>query len=183
MVITLNKQIISKLILLTMVIAAASCSSVRVTNESVVEEGVRGVTISKKAPETQAILANATVYFEYDSSRLTSKSIQTLRGLISVLQNNRSLNIVLEGHADERGTREYNLALGERRANAAKDYLMTYGISSDRITVLSYGKERPVDSGSNPLAWSKNRRSVTVDRKSTRLNSSHSSVSRMPSSA
>jgi peptidoglycan-associated lipoprotein len=69
---------------------------------------------------------------------------------------------VLEGHADERGTREYNLALGERRANAAKDYLMTYGISSDRISVLSYGKERPVDSGSNPLAWSKNRRSVTV---------------------
>ena len=67
-----------------------------------------------------------------------------------------------EGHADERGTREYNLALGERRANAAKDYLMTYGISSDRISVLSYGKERPVDSGSNPLAWSKNRRSVTV---------------------
>ena len=70
--------------------------------------------------------------------------------------------IVLEGHADERGTREYNLALGERRANAAKDYLMTYGISSDRISVLSYGKERPVDSGSNPLAWSKNRRSVSV---------------------
>ncbi len=64
--------------------------------------------------------------------------------------------------ADERGTREYNLALGERRANAAKDYLMTYGISADRISVLSYGKERPVDAGSNPLAWSKNRRSVTV---------------------
>ncbi len=63
---------------------------------------------------------------------------------------------------EQRGTREYNLALGERRANAAKDYLMTYGISSDRISVLSYGKERPVDSGSNPLAWSKNRRSVTV---------------------
>ena len=60
---------------------------------------------------------------------------------------------------------EYNLALGERRANAAKDYLMTYGISSDRISVLSYGKERPVDSGSNPLAWSKNRRSVTVKSK------------------
>ena len=69
---------------------------------------------------------------------------------------------MVEGHADERGTREYNLALGERRANAAKDYLMTYGISSDRITVLSYGKERPVDPGSTPLAWSKNRRSVTV---------------------
>ena len=56
----------------------------------------------------------------------------------------------------------YNLALGERRANAAKDYLMTYGISADRISVISYGKERPVDAGSNPLSWSKNRRSVTV---------------------
>ena len=78
------------------------------------------------------------------------------------LRKNSKINVVLEGHADERGTREYNLALGERRANSAKDYLMTYGISSDRISVLSYGKERPVDSGSNPLAWSKNRRSVTV---------------------
>src|SRR6056300_96361 len=76
--------------------------------------------------------------------------------------NESDVTVVLEGHADERGTREYNLALGERRANAAKDYLMTYGISSDRISVLSYGKERPVDSGSNPLAWSKNRRAVTV---------------------
>ena len=65
-------------------------------------------------------------------------------------------------YADERGTREYNLALGERRANAAKDYLMTYGISGNRISVISYGKERPVNNGSSPLAWSQNRRSVTV---------------------
>jgi len=72
-----------------------------------------------------------------------------------VVKKNSDITIVLEGHADERGTREYNLALGERRANAAKDYLMTYGISSDRISVLSYGKERPVDSGSNPLACQK----------------------------
>ena len=79
-----------------------------------------------------------------------------------MVKKNSKVTIVLEGHADERGTREYNLALGERRANAAKDYLMTYGISSDRISVLSYGKERPVDSASNPLSWSKNRRSVTV---------------------
>ena len=81
---------------------------------------------------------------------------------INEIKQNSDITIVLEGHADERGTREYNLALGERRANAAKDYLMTYGISSDRISVLSYGKERPVDSGSNPLSWSKNRRSVSV---------------------
>ena len=70
--------------------------------------------------------------------------------------------VSIEGHADERGTREYNLALGERRANAAKDYLMTYGISGKRISVISYGKEKPVNPASSPLAWSQNRRSVTV---------------------
>ena len=102
------------------------------------------------------------VFFATNESVLTTASRETLRKQAAWLRKNSDITIVLEGHADERGTREYNLALGERRANAAKDYLMTYGISSDRISVLSYGKERPVDSGSNPLAWSKNRRSVTV---------------------
>ena len=102
------------------------------------------------------------VFFATNESVLTTNSRETLRKQAAWLRKNSSITIVLEGHADERGTREYNLALGERRANAAKDYLMTYGISADRISVLSYGKERPVDSGSNPLAWSKNRRSVTV---------------------
>ena len=102
------------------------------------------------------------VFFATNESVLTTASRDTLRKQATWLRKNSDINVVLEGHADERGTREYNLALGERRANAAKDYLMTYGISSDRITVLSYGKERPVDSGSNPLSWSKNRRSVTV---------------------
>ncbi len=102
------------------------------------------------------------VFFATNESVLTTASRDTLRKQAAWLRKNSDITIVLEGHADERGTREYNLALGERRANAAKDYLMTYGISSNRISVLSYGKERPVDSGSNPLAWSKNRRSVTV---------------------
>ena len=102
------------------------------------------------------------VFFATNESVLTTASRETLRKQAAWLRKNSDITIVLEGHADERGTREYNLALGERRANAAKDYLMTYGISSDRISVLSYGKERPVDSGSNTLAWSKNRRSVTV---------------------
>ena len=102
------------------------------------------------------------VFFATNKSSLTTASRATFRKQATFLRKNKNLNVTIEGHADERGTREYNLALGERRANAAKDYLMTYGISSDRITVLSYGKERPVDSGSNPLAWSKNRRSVTV---------------------
>ena len=102
------------------------------------------------------------VFFATNKSSLTTASRATLRKQATYLRKNKNLNVTIEGHADERGTREYNLALGERRANAAKDYLMTYGVSSDRIKVLSYGKERPVDSGSNPLSWSKNRRSVTV---------------------
>ncbi len=102
------------------------------------------------------------VFFATNESVLTTASRDTLRKQAAWLRKNSDINVVLEGHADERGTREYNLALGERRANSAKDYLMTYGISSNRISVISYGKERPVDSGSNPLAWSKNRRSVTV---------------------
>ena len=102
------------------------------------------------------------IFFATNKSSLTTASRATLRKQANYLRKNKSLTVTIEGHADERGTREYNLALGERRANSAKDYLMTYGVSADRISVLSYGKERPVDSGSNPLAWSKNRRSVTV---------------------
>jgi peptidoglycan-associated lipoprotein len=95
------------------------------------------------------------VFFATNETILTTASRETLRSQATWLRKNSSINVVLEGHADERGTREYNLALGERRANSAKDYLMTYGISADRISVLSYGKERPVDGGSSPLAWSK----------------------------
>ena len=102
------------------------------------------------------------VFFATNESILTTRSRDTLRKQAAWLRKNSSINVVIEGHADERGTREYNLALGERRANAAKDYLMTYGVSANRISVISYGKERPVDPGSNPLSWSKNRRSVTV---------------------
>ena len=102
------------------------------------------------------------VFFATNESVLTTASRDTLRKQATWLRANSEITVVLEGHADERGTREYNLALGERRANSAKDYLMTYGVSASRISVISYGKERPVDAGSNPLSWSKNRRSVTV---------------------
>ena len=102
------------------------------------------------------------VFFATNESVLTTASRETLRKQAAWLRKNSNINVVLEGHADERGTREYNLALGERRANAAKDYLMTYGISSNRISVISYGKEKPVNPKSSPIAWSQNRRSVTV---------------------
>ena len=102
------------------------------------------------------------IFFATNKSSLTTASRATLRKQATYLRKNKSLNVTIEGHADERGTREYNLALGARRANAAKDYLMTYGISGKRISVISYGKEKPVNPASTPLAWSQNRRSVTV---------------------
>ena len=102
------------------------------------------------------------VFFATNKSVLTTASRDTLRKQAAFMRKKKDLTFSIEGHADERGTREYNLALGERRANAVKDYLMTYGISGSRLSVISYGKERPVNSGSSPLAWSQNRRSVTV---------------------
>ena len=102
------------------------------------------------------------VFFATNKSTLTTASRDTLRKQAAWMRKKKDISVTIEGHADERGTREYNLALGERRANTVKDYLMTYGISSNRISVISYGKERPVNSGSDPLAWSQNRRSVTV---------------------
>tara|TARA_B100000941_G_scaffold287287_1_gene262219 strand:+ start:242 stop:718 length:477 start_codon:yes stop_codon:yes gene_type:complete len=115
--------------------------------------------------ETVEFLASGVpdrVFFATNKSSLTTASRATLRKQATYLRKNKNLNVTIEGHADERGTREYNLALGERRANAARDYLMTYGISGKRISVISYGKEKPVNPKSSPLSWSQNRRSVTV---------------------
>ena len=102
------------------------------------------------------------VFFATNKSTLTTAARDTLRKQAAWMRKKKNVSVTVEGHADERGTREYNLALGERRANAVKDYLMTYGISGSRIAVISYGKERPVNAGSSPLAWSQNRRSVTI---------------------
>jgi len=115
--------------------------------------------------ETVKFLASGVpdrIFFATNKSSLTTAARETLRKQATYLRKNKSLNVTIEGHADERGTREYNLALGERRANAAKDYLMTYGISGKRISTISYGKEKPVNPASTALAWSQNRRSVTV---------------------
>ncbi len=115
--------------------------------------------------DTIEYLANGVpdrVFFATNKFNLTTAARDTLRKQATWLRKNKKITVTIEGHADERGTREYNLALGERRANAAKDYLMTYGVSGKRLSVISYGKERPVNPASSPLAWSQNRRSVTV---------------------
>ena len=150
-----------------LILAACLVLSACATKKEVATDAIQGQMQSDVYTGTDSVeyLADGVpdrVFFATNETILTTASRETLRAQAAWLRKNSSINVVLEGHADERGTREYNLALGERRANSAKDYLMTYGISSDRISVLSYGKERPVDAGSNPLAWSKNRRSVTV---------------------
>ena len=116
-------------------------------------------------PGTQKALeqnVGARVHFDTDKHTLGSEARATLKKQARWLARHPDLDIVIEGHTDERGTREYNLALGERRANSARNYLIALGVSADRIETVSYGKERPAVMGSNPQAWAKNRRAVTV---------------------
>lgn len=102
------------------------------------------------------------VYFATDSSMIDSEAQSTLERQAAWLAQYPNVNVTLEGHADERGTREYNLALGERRAEAAKKYLVGLGVAPSRISTISYGKERPAVIGSDPSSWAQNRRAVTV---------------------
>jgi len=102
------------------------------------------------------------VFFDYDKFEVKPAGKATLDKQAAWLKRYGQWKVVIEGHADERGTREYNLALGERRANAVKTYLVNQGIPANRVTTISYGKERPVALGSNEAAWAQNRRGVTV---------------------
>ena len=113
-------------------------------------------------PKTALIKVGDRVLFGYDSSELDDDDRSVLDNQAKFLNQNPSLKVTIEGHCDERGTREYNLALGEKRASAVKDYLISVGINSERVSVVSYGKERPQVLGSNKAAWSMNRRSVTT---------------------
>ncbi len=117
------------------------------------------------APGTQAdfvVNVGDRVFFGYDQYDLTQEARDILGRQATWLNQYANLRITVEGHADERGTREYNLALGERRANAVKSYIVALGVDASRITTVSYGKERPAVPGSNETAWSQNRRGVTV---------------------
>ncbi|MBO9670338.1 MAG: peptidoglycan-associated lipoprotein Pal [Sphingobium sp.] len=102
------------------------------------------------------------IFFDTDKSDVDDADKGTLQSQAAWLQKYPQVRVTIEGHADERGTREYNLALGERRANAAKNYLASLGIDAGRLTVISYGKERPDALGSDEASWAKNRRAVSV---------------------
>lgn len=104
----------------------------------------------------------STVYFEYDSFKLKSDAKASLNAAATWLKANPSKQVQIEGHTDERGTTEYNLALGERRAGAVKDYLVMKGVPAAQLSTISYGEERPVAVGSNEQAWAQNRRGEFV---------------------
>ena len=135
--------------------AASSSSSAGAANKSLFAK-------TKQTAADKLIAVGDRVLFDYDSASLDSSAKILLDGQSRFLRANTDLNFIVEGHCDERGTREYNLALGEQRATAVRDYLVIQGIDPDRIKVISYGKEKPAVVGSNGMAWSKNRRAVTI---------------------
>ena len=148
--------------------AADSSGSGSSTSDSSVssEEGTitetSGSGIVSGSQEDLIVNVGDRVFFGYDSSDLDSDALELLQDQVAWLKQNSQVSVTIEGHCDERGTREYNLALGEKRAQAVKNYLIGLGISPDRVSTISYGKERPAVVGSNDGAWAQNRRSVTI---------------------
>jgi peptidoglycan-associated lipoprotein len=124
--------------------------------------GSTAIVPGSQADFAQQMAGSDTIYFDTDRFNIDSVDAAALQAQAQWLVRYPAKRVRIEGHADERGTREYNLALGERRANAAKNYLVSLGIDASRLTVVSYGKERPVALGSDESAWARNRRAVTV---------------------
>ncbi len=141
--------------------ASDSSGSSGSSGSSASADGSSSVTSTRTPAEKLTAIGNS-VYFGFDSAALDPRARQTLSRQAAFLKMNPSIKVTIEGHCDERGTREYNLALGERRASAARDFLLAQGIDAARIRTVSYGKERPAVEGSNETAWSKNRRSATI---------------------
>jgi peptidoglycan-associated lipoprotein len=116
------------------------------------------MTATELLEQTEGTLADRTIYFEFDSAKLTSESIAILETHGNFIAGNGEVTVRLEGHADERGSREYNIALGDRRAQSVRRVLLFQGASSDQVETVSYGEEKPAVSGHDESAWSKNRR-------------------------
>ena len=147
------------------------CSSMQSSEEATVGDatgaaGTAGARGSRWAggalDDPSSPLSKRVVYFEYDSAEIVPESRDILRAHGGYLSSNRSTNITIEGHCDERGSREYNLALGERRAQTVKRQLEAEGVSGGQLSIISYGEERPADPGHSESAWAENRRGVLV---------------------
>ena len=141
--------------------SGSSSSESDVSSEGTITE-TTGSGIVSGSQEDLIVNVGDRVFFGYDSSDLDSDALELLQDQVAWLKQNSDVSVTIEGHCDERGTREYNLALGEKRAQAVKNYLIGLGINPDRVSTISYGKERPAVVGSNDGAWAQNRRSVTL---------------------
>ena len=155
-------------VLSSALVLASGCANKRATSEVVVaplgipggQAGYNGAVIvgNSNAVITGAENLQAVVYFAFDSSEITSQAAGVLNQHASLLSSNPNAGVVIAGHTDERGSREYNIALGERRAQAARDYLAAQGVAANNIRVISYGEERPAAAGTNEDAYAQNRR-------------------------
>ncbi len=133
--------------------AADEEAALEAAQRAIEEEAIR-----KEQDAARNMFINEDVYFNFDDSSLTSEAQSMLQRKAVWLRNNPEASVLIEGHCDERGTTEYNLALGDRRANSAKSFLVDMGIAPSRLRTISYGEEMPVDTGNNESAWAKNRR-------------------------
>ena len=146
---------------LFLTLAVAGCANKKTPNTAA-DLGLSGGAATPGSAKDFTVNVGDRIFFDTDSYTVDDEDRPILNAQAQWLQRNPNVRVTIEGHADERGTREYNLALGDRRANAAKNYLAGQGIAESRMTVISYGKERPAALGSDEEAWAKNRRSVTI---------------------
>jgi len=126
------------------------------------DDGANRIVPGSQADFVQQMAGQDTIYFDTDRYNIDSSDAAALQSQARWLAQYPAKRATIEGHADERGTRDYNLALGERRANSAKNYLVSLGVDASRVNTVSYGKERPIALGSDEESWAKNRRAVTV---------------------
>ena len=169
-------KLIQWTVLLTAVVLFSGCSSMMKSDDAATGEGA---TVSESGASTSgasqggawsgnpldnpdSLLYTKVIYFDFDQSDIRSESVATLRAHADYLLANSAMSITIEGHCDERGSREYNIGLGERRASAIKRFLEAEGVSGSQINTISYGEERPDDPGHGEAAWAMNRRGVLV---------------------
>jgi len=153
-------------ILIAMAVAGLTLAGCASTTEPASVSSSTGSPGATASADAQYLVQNVgdRVFFQTDQSNLNGSARATLRNQAQWLSQNGSVNLIIEGHADERGTRDYNLALGARRANAVRDFLISEGVNGSRLQTISYGKERPVSLCSEEACWSKNRRAVATIR-------------------
>lgn len=158
------KKLLMLCFVLTLVSACSSKPGMKNDEDfDVIDSEQQANKMNKKTNEgIEEVSVPDRVYFAFDKYNISGDSAQVLNLQAEWLKSDKTINVIIEGHCDERGTREYNLALGERRATAVKDYLVSKGIPASRIKTISYGKERPIFVGSGEAVWAKNRVGITV---------------------